>query len=63
MRIFLAGSLPHKFIILIVTSFICLWSINFSLSAKFDRGHPLRGRQMLVGRVKIGDFGQVTGYI
>jgi len=28
---FLAGSLPHKFIILIVTSFICLWSINFSL--------------------------------
>jgi len=29
---FLPGSLPHKFIILIVTSFICLWSINFSLS-------------------------------
>ena len=28
-RNFLAGSLPHKFIILIVTSFICLWSINF----------------------------------
>ena len=34
MRIFLAGSLPHKFIILIVTSFICLWSINFSLSLR-----------------------------
>ena len=29
---FLAGSLPHKFIILIFTSFICLWSINFSVS-------------------------------
>jgi len=28
---FLAGSLPHEFIILIVASFICLWSINFSL--------------------------------
>ena len=25
-------------------------------SAKFDRGHPLRGRQMQVGWVKIGDF-------
>ena len=31
-RIFLAGSLPHEFIILIVTSFICLWLINFCLS-------------------------------
>jgi len=30
--IFLAGSLPHEFIILIVTLFICLWLINFSLS-------------------------------
>jgi len=30
--------------------------------AKFDRGHPLRGRQMQVGWVKIGDFRQVTGY-
>ena len=29
---FLAGSLPHKFIILIVTSFICMWSINLYLS-------------------------------
>ena len=26
------------------------------ISAKFDRGHPLRGRRMLVGWVKIGDF-------
>ena len=26
------------------------------ISAKFDRGHPLRGRQMQVGWVKIGDF-------
>ena len=33
------------------------------ISAKFDRGHPLRGRQMQVGWVKIGDFRQVTGYI
>jgi len=32
--IFFAGSLPHDIIILIVTSFICLWLIliNFSLS-------------------------------
>jgi len=29
---FLAGSLPREFIILIVTSFICLQLINFSLS-------------------------------
>jgi len=25
------------------------------ISVKFDRGHPLRGRQMQVGWVKIGD--------
>jgi len=31
------------------------------ISTKFDRGHPLRGRQMQVGWVKIGDF--PTGYI
>ena len=33
------------------------------ISAKFDRGHRLRGRQMQVGWVKIGDFRQITGYI
>ena len=33
------------------------------ISAKFDQGHPLRGRQMQVGWVKIGDFRQITGYI
>jgi len=33
------------------------------ISAKFDRGHPLRGRQMQVGWVKIGDFRQIAGYI
>jgi len=33
------------------------------ISAKFDRGHPLRGRRMHVGWVKIGDFGLITGYI
>ena len=33
------------------------------ISAKFDRGHPLRGRQMQVGCVKIGDLRQITGYI
>jgi len=33
------------------------------ISAKFDRGHPLRGRQMKVGWVKIGDFLQITSYI
>jgi len=32
------------------------------ISAKFDRGHPLRGRRMQVGWVKIGDFPQITGY-
>ena len=32
-------------------------------SAKFDRGHPLRGRRMQVGWVKIGDFRQIAGYI
>ena len=30
---------------------------------KIDRGHPLRGHQMQVGWVKIGDFPQITGYI
>jgi len=33
------------------------------VSAKFDLGHPLRGRQMQVGWVTIGDFRQITGYI
>ena len=33
------------------------------ISAKFDRGHPLRGHKMQVGWVKIGDFRQITGYI
>jgi len=33
------------------------------ISGKFDQGHPLRGRQMQVGWVKIGDFPQKTGYI
>jgi len=33
------------------------------ISAKFDRGHPLRRRQVQVGWVKIGDFRQITGYI
>jgi len=31
--------------------------------AKFNRSHRLRGRQMQVGWVKIGDFRQITGYI
>ena len=33
------------------------------ISAKFDQGHHLRGRQMQVGWVKIGEFRQVAGYI
>ena len=33
------------------------------ISAKFYRGHPLRGHQMQVGWVKIGDVRQITGYI
>ena len=36
--IFLTGSLPHEFIILIVTLFICLWLINFSLSLHNPNG-------------------------
>jgi len=34
-----------------------------NISAKFDRDHPLRGRQMQVGWVKIGAFRQIAGYI
>ena len=34
-----------------------------TISAKFDRGHFLRGRRMQVGLVKIGDFRQIAGYI
>ena len=33
------------------------------ISAKFDRGHPLRGRRMQLGWFKIGDFRQIAGYI
>ena len=33
------------------------------ISTKLDRDHPLRGRQMQVGWVKIGDFRHITGYI
>jgi len=33
------------------------------ISAKFDRGQPLRGRRMQVGWVKIGDFWLITGSI
>ena len=33
------------------------------ISAKFNRGHPLRGHQMQVGWVTIGDFRQISGYI
>jgi len=33
------------------------------ISAKFDRGHTQRGRQMQVRRVKIGDIGQIPGYV
>jgi len=33
------------------------------ISAKFDWGHPLRGHQVQVGWVKIGDFWQITSYI
>ena len=34
-----------------------------SISAKFDRGHPVLGRQMQMGWDKIGDFRQITSYI
>jgi len=45
--IFLAGSLPHEFIILIVTPFICLWSINFFLCLA---GTAFSALTLLVGR-------------
>ena len=38
-------------------------SLMPNISTKFDRGHPLRGRRMQVGWVKIGDFRQISGYI
>jgi len=33
------------------------------ISAKFDLGQPLQGRQMQMGWVKIGDCRQITRYI
>ena len=33
------------------------------ITAKFDRSHPLRGRRMQVGWVKIGYFRPIAGYI
>jgi len=33
------------------------------ISAKFHQDHPLRGCQIQVGWVKIGDFRQTAGYI
>jgi len=44
--IFLAGSLPHEFIILIVTLFICLWLINFSLSLSLSLMHVSLSRRL-----------------
>ena len=38
-------------------------SVMPKISAKFDRGHALRGRQMQVGWVKISDFRQIVCYI
>jgi len=40
-----------------------LYFIEAKDSAKFDRGHPPRGRQMQVRWVKIGNFQQIAGYI
>ena len=33
------------------------------ISTKLDWSHPLRGRQMQAGWVKIGDFRKIAGYI
>jgi len=33
------------------------------MCAQFDRGHPLQGRRMQVGWVRIGDFWLITGFI
>jgi len=44
--IFLAGSLPHEFIILIFTLFICLWLIIFfSLSLLTAKGKNGNGKK------------------
>jgi len=40
-----------------------LYFLTSKISAKFDRGQPLQGRQMQVGWVKIGNFRQIAGYI
>jgi len=42
---------------------VTLVFLTLKISAKFDRGHPLRGRRMQVGWVKIGDFWPIAGYI
>jgi len=31
--------------------------------AKFQRGHPQRGRQLEMGKVQVGNFRQVSHYI
>ena len=44
---------------------IAPWLYSFlmpKIMAKFERDHPLRGRQMQVGWVKIGHFWQKTRY-
>ena len=42
---------------------LVFWCQMPNISTKFDRGHPIQGRQMQVGRVKISDFWQITSYI
>jgi len=45
------------------------WSLRESsffipkISTKLDWSHPLRGRQMQAGWIKIGDFRKIAGYI
>ena len=54
----LVGFIPRDAMQLRESSFL-----KPKISAKFDRDHHLRGPQMQVGLVRIGDFRQITGYI
>jgi len=57
--IFLAGSLPHEFIILIVTLFIYLWLINFSLSLSISLAKKVRASPVGSGRAHVVEFSYI----
>ena len=59
--IFLAGSLPREFIILIVTLFICLWLINPSLSLCQLYRHIFARRSPLLCGVHVQRYKATVG--